>query len=668
MEDERQVELDCIAAIFPEILLDPDNPFSASIELPIHPNQPVKVVFPASANGAATLPTPPPSDNSGEERQEEAPAEPTINVESHNLSYLPSLHLHITLPDGYPAERAPKFELSTCPEWLSREELDELQGSGVQLWEEGGRTEVIYGYIDSLQQAAENAFGYGEGKTLEIPQDYKIALLDFDIKAVRAAFEKENFDCGVCLDPKKGSVCHKMIDCGHVFCVQCLQDFYNNAISEGDLVSVRCLAPDCAKKRAEAQSSKKRKARTQLSPSELLQIPLEHEMVTRYVKLKHKADLESDKNTIYCPRKWCQGAARSKKHRKPDGFEVVESDNESEAEDGKNEKFHAGRDLLSVCEDCSFAFCSRCFSSWHGEFTFCAPKKSDGELAEEDKASLEYLKLHTTPCPTCAAPAQKTHGCNHMICFKCNSHFCYLCSAWLEPDNPYGHYNDKKIGCYMRLWELEGGDGDDVGQGYAGDIRGDDGDDEEEEEDEEERPRPGGIRGPQGAMVERVLLQGLPLANLDLAGHEALLAQGAPPVQEAAPVEEIQREGPLVLRINQAAPPPAPAAPAVPNPPQPARGNRRRRGAPNQRVIDPRPAGIRQAAPLGGRRVRPGQQPGDRGAGRAEVAAQRQEAQDAAHQAWVQMFVQMALNDEEDQLDWDSDDEEDAAAWDIPVR
>jgi hypothetical protein len=39
MEDERQVELDCIAAIFPEILLDPDNPFSASIELPIHPNQ-----------------------------------------------------------------------------------------------------------------------------------------------------------------------------------------------------------------------------------------------------------------------------------------------------------------------------------------------------------------------------------------------------------------------------------------------------------------------------------------------------------------------------------------------------------------------------------------------------------------------------------------------------
>jgi E3 ubiquitin-protein ligase RNF14 len=153
-----------------------------------------------------------------------------------------------------------------------------------------------------------------------------------------------------------------MIDCGHVFCVQCLQDFYNNAINEGDLVSVRCLAPDCAKKRAEAQSSKNRKTKTQISPSELLQIPLEHDIVTRYVKLKHKADLESDKNTIYCPRKWCQGAARSKKHKKPQGFEVVDSDDESDAEEkGKNEKFSAEKDLLSVCEDCSFAFCSRCY-------------------------------------------------------------------------------------------------------------------------------------------------------------------------------------------------------------------------------------------------------------------------------------------------------------------
>jgi E3 ubiquitin-protein ligase RNF14 len=50
------------------------------------------------------------------------------------------------------------------------------------------------------------------------------------------------------------------------------------------------------------------------------------------------------------------------------------------------------------------------------------------------------------------------------------------------PDNPYGHFNDLKSTCYMRLWELEGGDGDqaEVGIGYAG---GDNWEDEDSDDD-----------------------------------------------------------------------------------------------------------------------------------------------------------------------------------------
>ena len=437
-------------------------------------------------------------------------------------------------------------------------------------------------------------------------------------------------------------------------------------------MSVRCLAPDCAKKRAEAHSVKNRKPKTQLSPSELLQIPIEHDLVTRYVKLKHKAELESDKNTIYCPRKWCQGAARSKKHKKPKGFQVFESEDDSDTEeiaDGKD--FRVGNNLLSVCEDCSFAFCSRCFQGWHGEFTLCAPKPN-GELTEEDKASMEYLRLHTTPCPTCAAPAQKTHGCNHMICFKCNTHFCYLCSAWLDPSNPYRHYNSETKSCYMRLWELESGDGDDVGIGYGGGFRELPEAEEIELPDEELDLR-------LGELADEVLRR---LRNAD-PGHREELEEafaealgGGPEAREAlariprpqGPLLELQREGPLVLRINQIAPPPpaAPALPAVPDAPDPARRNDHlRRGNANHRINDPRPAAIRAAAPMGGaRRPQPGR-PGRRQDARIDAAAQGQE-QEAAHQAWVQRFVEMALNDEEDQLD--SDEEEDAAAWEIPVR
>ena len=200
MEDERQVELDCISAIFPEIVLDPEKPFIASIDLLVHPRNPVKVHFPVSVDGViqTTFPTPPRSAASGREDGQVA-ADLTNGVECHSLSYLPPLRLHITLPDGYPATCAPKFELSTTPAWLSRKDLDGLEAHGDQMWEEADHSEIVYGYIDSLQQAAENAFGYGEGEGLEIPSSHKIALLDYDIKARQIAFDKETFDCGICL-------------------------------------------------------------------------------------------------------------------------------------------------------------------------------------------------------------------------------------------------------------------------------------------------------------------------------------------------------------------------------------------------------------------------------------------------------------------------------------
>jgi len=632
-DDPREVELECISAIFPELILGTE-PFTASLEIPVHPAIPVKVLFPVSAE-LAPLPTPPCSETSEEVRQ----ANQEVNLESHNLNYLPSLHLHLVLPNGYPAECPPKFRLFTSPEWLSEEQLENLQVKGAQIWEENGRTEMVFDYIDFLQQAAENAFGCGEGKDFEVPQEYKITLLDYDIKATQAAFEKETFDCGVCLDPKKGTVCHKMIDCGHVFCVECLQDYYNNAIKEGDLISVRCMAPNCAKEReAQTPTKKGRKTKTQLSPSELLQIPLENEVVTRYVTMKHKADLESDKNTIYCPRKWCQGAARSKKHRKPEGFEVVESDDESDTEETKWKVrgFKAGEDLLSVCEDCSFAFCSRCYQGWHGEFKSCGPRMPDGEPTAEEKASLEYLKLHTTPCPTCAAPAQKTHGCNHMICFKCNSHFCYLCSSWLAPSNPYRHYNDEYKPCFQRLWELEGGDGDDVGIGFFGggpDYLGNqDGNEGQDVNVGDENNADQAAQDP---------AQPIQLAP-EIHNQPEIEEPDDAAIQELeAPRPPLEREGPLVLRINPAL---RPAVPAAPDAPQ-------------------RPGHVNAAPPAQHNR-RAGQAIIRRGRANNEAIA---EAQDAANVAWVRMFVQMALNDEEDLLD--SDDEgDDQGQWEIPVR
>ncbi|KAK1989994.1 RWD-domain-containing protein [Colletotrichum falcatum] len=641
-DDPRRDELSSLQAIFPEIEPDDQRPFCFTIELPVRPAKPVTVAFPAAPNAldaaAAQLPG----------------AEP--RVDSHELSHLPAVVLRMELPEGYPSERPPGVSITTSPPWLTTDAVKKLEDDGPRLWEEMGRDMVAFTYIDHVQQAADDVFGMVDGNgALEMDPSHKIAILDYDIGAARAAFEKETFDCGICLDPKKGSVCHKMLDCGHIFCIQCLQEFYHNAITEGDLATVRCLAPNCSKERAEVGrgSGRKRKAKTSVSPGELLQIGLSQETVTRYVTLKYKNELESDKNTIYCPRSWCQGAARSKRHRKPEGLEMAhEASDEDDTEDeeggeapnggakGKTKQAFDRGDLLAICEDCGFAFCSRCYQSWHGEFYRCTPKRDTAEISAEEQASIDYINLHTTPCPTCGATAQKSHGCNHMICFRCASHFCYLCSAWLDPRNPYAHFNEapggKITSCFMRLWELEGGDGDNVGLGYAGgDEEGpglveivdlvpeieepDDSDSDTEADDAPQPPPPpaGGVAR-EGPLVLRI--GGEPAPRGGRGGRAAGAAHGpVPPAAPPAPANPARRGGPPVRggrggRGNRGAD---------------AQGGRRRNQQMNQ--------GLR--VPVVGRN-------GEVGIGVVDA-----DELDEVQEAWIRRFVQMALVDEEEDSD-----------------
>lgn len=683
-DDPRAIELETITAIYPELQVDEKDPFTVFIDIPVSLDSPLAVYFPASGVGAPVA-----------SLQDVVEPLPTVAVDSQALSNLPPLQVRITLPAGYPQDKPPIATVTTSPPWLDAEITRKLEHDAERLWDEIGRDQVIFTYIDDLQQSTADIFGLASSKgVLEVSPEHKIAILDYDNAAKRRAFERGTFDCGICLgrscvallayehifltyskEPKKGSACHKMLDCGHVFCVQCLKDFYNNAITEGDIAAVQCLEPSCAKERGTAQmqavdAAKRKKPKTFISPSELLQIPLETEMVMRYVTLKHKTELESDKNTVYCPRSWCQGAARSKKHRKPEGLEFsAQSDDESDGEDSAKTKTAADyrKDLLAICEDCGFAFCSRCGQSWHGEFKYCIPKERKEAITEEEKASLEYVKMHTTPCPTCAAPAQKTQGCNHMLCFRCQTHFCYLCSSWLDPSNPYGHFNkqpDGKINsCYMRLWELEGGDGQDVGIGYGG--AGD---------------------GPVAVEIppeEHIVLDPQEVAALMEAEERIVGDQLAP---NAAPVNgnngnrqpervEFAREGPLVLRIGGDVPRERPrdaAAEVGAVAAQRGGGRGRGRGAGrgnrgNQRGGGGVGRGLGDNQP--GRRAARNQQPQaannrpaaapappNGGAGIGDILRQGGELNEA-QQAWVRHFVQMALNDQEDEVDWDSGDE-----------
>ncbi|KAI9890906.1 MAG: translation termination inhibitor protein itt1 [Vezdaea aestivalis] len=439
--DERTEELETIKAIYPELEIAASDPYTATLEIPVAPAKPLAVFFPPLADAALDLPTPPNSEKSiledGDGRRE------ITEADVHVLAHLPPLLLTISLPSSYPADTPPSVNLSVTPEWIAPGVINGLQGDVERLWEDLGKDQVVFAYIDHLQQAAERGFDLVDSQIkapVEVPHESKIALLDFDIKAKQARFDKETFECGICLDPKKGSKCYRLQACQHVFCVACLTDFYTSCITEGEVNAVKCLDPSCGKDRSapaptpagdETQASRPSQPDSTLPPSELLQIPLSAELVKRYVDLKHRALLSADKSTAYCPRAWCNGASLPPS---------------------------SPTDRLAICTSCSYAFCRQCLGGWHGDLQICRPPAHLHEPSAEELASEEYLRQYSSPCPTCDAPCQKSSGCNHMICFRCQTHFCYLCCAYLEPANPYQHFNIPHRDCYMRLWELEEGD------------------------------------------------------------------------------------------------------------------------------------------------------------------------------------------------------------------
>lgn len=200
-EDERAIELASIAAIYPEIVLE--SSFTASLEIPVEPTSPI-AVFSEIVAPKDVVPTDQlqllniPEVGARVGTSEPSNTEPVQGV--HLLTNLPSLTLQISLPEGYPGENPPIFDIQTSAGWLPRSTLQELSDEGLKIWEDMGRDQVVFSYIDFLREAAEN--GFGKTGLLEVTPEMQITLLEFDRTAKRAKFEQETFDCGICLGRK----------------------------------------------------------------------------------------------------------------------------------------------------------------------------------------------------------------------------------------------------------------------------------------------------------------------------------------------------------------------------------------------------------------------------------------------------------------------------------
>jgi E3 ubiquitin-protein ligase RNF14 len=175
------------------------------------------------------------------------------------------------------------------------------------------RSETLFRFILHIEDESCTAFGL---QKLSVVSELIPQLLEFDRTAKKEMFDKESFECGICLDREMGSTCYHFEHCKHISCISCLQECFNRAIVAGSVDEVQCPSVDCGVEKQDTSSRRVKKVRL-ISPQELLRIPIERAAVQRFVDMKRKKMLESDPSTIWCPRKWCQSAAINKKYPKP---------------------------------------------------------------------------------------------------------------------------------------------------------------------------------------------------------------------------------------------------------------------------------------------------------------------------------------------------------------
>ena len=222
--------------------------------------------------------------------KEEAPP-PVETVHELRLQYLPPLLMSVTLPPAYPTEQPPVIALDAA--WLSdtlrhillqrmepRECDSCMHVSGfvrlfmtrlaTSVWQSDpciylliDEVQAFFGDLDSSLSASTRLTLFDRYITTipsacapEPPRTPLSSILASHDHAVRqSTFSSESFDCGICLETKKGIRCTRLNSCGHVFCVECLYSFFELNIREGMVKNVSCADAECVKSKSKEGGS-----------------------------------------------------------------------------------------------------------------------------------------------------------------------------------------------------------------------------------------------------------------------------------------------------------------------------------------------------------------------------------------------------------------------------
>ena len=188
--------------------------------------------------------------------------------------------------------------------------------------------------------------------------------------------------CDICFNGVRKKSISNFLKCEDVYCLECLKEYFNFKLNNGDILQIRCPG-SCGAIYSEFQLLNKILPRLLNAPD--------------HKKFKQKLieALTNKWDKIWCVNLNCGKIIINKEENK------------------------------GICE-CGFEICFECREPWH----------PNQKCIDVMKANLKIETLIVRPCPKCKIRIEKTTGCNNMICSVCSSPWCWHCG---EAGNGHSH-------------------------------------------------------------------------------------------------------------------------------------------------------------------------------------------------------------------------------------
>lgn len=191
--------------------------------------------------------------------------------------------------------------------------------------------------------------------------------------------------CGTCLEDVPTTTATRM-DCGHAFCNECWTQYFIIKIKDGQSRRVTCMEHNCG---AICDEDKVRDLVGLQDP----------ESVQRYERFLLESYIEDNAKVKWCPSTpHCGNAIRLE-----------------------------GEPFCEIECKCGQQFCFNCMAEPHSPCS-CNMWTLWDKKCKDESETVNWLTVHTKPCPKCHKPVEKNGGCNLVSCI-CGQAFCWLCGA-----------------------------------------------------------------------------------------------------------------------------------------------------------------------------------------------------------------------------------------------